>query len=275
MAANATPPPTNRRALAEDLRRLGLRPGDTVMVHASLKAIGPIVGGPDMVHRAILDAVGPQGTMLMVVGWAESTYHFPTLPPAVQRAVRAHLTGFDPATARSHREVGVLAECFRSWPGVRRGSHPDSSFAADGRLADRLTADQPLNDGYGPGSPLDKLCAVDGRVLLLGSPFDSVTLLHHAEILAEIPDKRRVRYPAPMLENGETVWIEIEDYDTDNGIVPWSGPEHYFACIVQDFIAAQPPPTGSVGTARAHVLDARALVAFAVEWMERRLAPSR
>ena len=54
--------------LAADLRRLGVRPGDLIMIHASLRAVGPVEGGADGVLDALEAAVGPQGTILMTLG---------------------------------------------------------------------------------------------------------------------------------------------------------------------------------------------------------------
>ena len=50
-------PVITRSRLVSDLSSLGLVSGDTVMLHASVKAVGWIVGGPEMVLRAILDAI--------------------------------------------------------------------------------------------------------------------------------------------------------------------------------------------------------------------------
>ncbi len=32
------------------------------MVHASVRAVGPVHGGPDEIHHAVLDAMAPSGT---------------------------------------------------------------------------------------------------------------------------------------------------------------------------------------------------------------------
>jgi aminoglycoside N3'-acetyltransferase len=60
--------PHSRAALAADLRRLGLKSGDLVMVHASVRAVGSAFGGPDVIHLAIEDAVAPGGTLMMLLG---------------------------------------------------------------------------------------------------------------------------------------------------------------------------------------------------------------
>ena len=65
--ANTNLPVITRSRLVSDLSKLGLASGDTVMLHASVKAVGWIVGGPDMVLRAILDVLGSTGTLMMYV----------------------------------------------------------------------------------------------------------------------------------------------------------------------------------------------------------------
>jgi aminoglycoside 3-N-acetyltransferase len=60
--------PVTKSRLVADLRKLGTTAGDTLMLHASMKAIGWIVGGPDIVIRALLDVIGPEGTLMMYVG---------------------------------------------------------------------------------------------------------------------------------------------------------------------------------------------------------------
>ena len=48
--------------LHTDLKRLGIRAGDLVMVHSSYKAIGPVMGGPTVVVQALLGTLGADGT---------------------------------------------------------------------------------------------------------------------------------------------------------------------------------------------------------------------
>ena len=46
------------------LRALGLGPGHHVLVHSSLSSMGHVDGGAPTVVQALLDVVGPQGTVL-------------------------------------------------------------------------------------------------------------------------------------------------------------------------------------------------------------------
>jgi aminoglycoside 3-N-acetyltransferase len=96
--------PITRSELATDLRRLGVRSGDTIMLHASVKAIGWIVGGPDVVILALLDVLGRRGTLLMYVAWEEDApYSLAELPSKWQEAYLKECPPFDPARSRANR----------------------------------------------------------------------------------------------------------------------------------------------------------------------------
>ncbi len=55
----------SREQLVNHFRMLGVEPGDTVMLHASVRAVGEIAGGPDQIHLALKDALTAQGTLIM------------------------------------------------------------------------------------------------------------------------------------------------------------------------------------------------------------------
>jgi aminoglycoside 3-N-acetyltransferase len=140
-------------------------------------------------------------------------------------------------------------------------------MAAVGAQAHYLTENHPIQYGYGPGSPLEKLYQLDGKVLQVGVSPETVTLLHYTEHMAEVPNKRIMRYPAPILVNGQREWVEIEEFDTASGIVDWD--VDYFGVIVEEYLAAGKGRTGKVGAAQAKLLDAADLHVYAKSWMER------
>lgn len=266
--SNENLPVIRKSRLVRDLRVLGLEPGQVAMLHASVKAVGWIVGGPDVVLDALLEVLGPSGTLMMMVGTEDGSYWMHRWPEERQRAYREELPPFDPLRTRAYRGWSILTEYLRTRPGAVRSRHPDSSFAAIGPKAAWLTEDHPYQHGYGPGSPLARLVQADGRVLLLGSPLSDVTLLHHAEYLLDIPTKKTVRYSEPVLVDGCTQWIEMEELDSSNGIADF-GVFDYFTPIVSGYIAAGGARSGHVGAASCHLLGAAGLVRYAVEWMRR------
>jgi aminoglycoside 3-N-acetyltransferase len=255
--------------LVRDLSRLGLEAGDMVMVHSSMRAVGKVLGGPDVVIRALLDVVGIAGTVVMYVDWEDAVQHLTRDDVAQQLDARllAEVPPFDAKTSRARRAYGILPEFLRTWPGARRSGNPDASVAAVGAQAEWLCTDHPLQYGYGAGSPLAKLLDVRGKVLLLGAPFDTITLLHYAEHMARLPNKRVIRYREPLLVHGAKVWVEIEEFDTSQPVVPGAW-ESYFADIVQEYLTSGQGRAGQVGQASSYLLHAADLHQYAVAWME-------
>lgn len=213
------------------------------MVHASMRAVGG--DARDLVEALLACA----GTISAYVDWDMVSEDAPFLP----------------ATARAARSHGVLAETIRAWPGATRSAHPDAGVAAIGERAAWLVADHPLQYGYGEGSPFAKLVEAGGKVLVLGAPLDTISLLHHAEHVAAIPDKRIARYRR-LLPSG---WQSFEEFDTCDPVHA-SLPDDYFATIAREHLAAGGGRSEKVGNATSYLFDARALHAFAVAWLERR-----
>jgi len=171
-------------------------------------------------------------------------------------------------------DVGRLAEAFRLRPGTVLSDNPSGRFGARGRLAAELMAGQPWDDYYGPGSPLEKLCTAGGRVLRLGADPDTVTALHYAEYLAELPDKKRVRWDYVLAgPDGTPVHRWIHCLDDSDGIAHVEG-EDYFARILKACLATGRHDEGMVGKAPSELIDAAGIVDFGVRWMEEHLAPA-
>ena len=96
---------------------------------------------------------------------------------------------------------------------------PDASMVAVGPLAETLTEPHELGHAFGEGSPVERFVRLGGKGLLLGAPLNSVTALHYAEAVADIPNKRWVTYEMPMLgRDGEVARKQASDYDS-NGIL--------------------------------------------------------
>jgi len=261
-------PPVTRSRLVADLKKLGVADGDTLMLHASVKSIGWIVGGPDVVIQALLDVLGNDGTLMMYIAWEDSPYHLAELPREWQKAYLKECPPFDPATSRANREWSILTEYLRTWPGAFRSGNPEASCVAVGAKAKWLTENHPLQYGYGPSSPLAKLCEAKGKVLMLGAPLNTITLLHYAENEADVPNKQIVRYKMPILQNGQRVWVDVEEFDTCGNILP--NAEEYFEVIPREYLSSGKGRTGKVGAAQSYLFDAADFVRFAVEWLERK-----
>ena len=249
-----------RRELVAHLRTLGLSRRDTVMVHASVRSVGEVAGGPDQIHLAIKDAIGDEGTLLM---YASCPQYYDevgrgTLAPEVEAELREKLPPFDALTARSARDNGALVELLRTYPGSRVNEHV-VRFVAWGARAEHLLTPQPWDYAYGAGSALERFLALDGKILMLGSDHDTVTFLHYAEHVGDFPGKRVIRYQIPVFENGERAWRWMAEVDTSDGGAHPHWPERLFARIVDGHLRATGNRGGRVGDAPSWLMNARAL----------------
>jgi len=157
-----------RAAIERGLRELGLRGGETLLVHSSLSSFGYVEGGAHAVIDALLAVLGPAGTLCMPA----LTYgpYTPQNPPPL----------FDPGTSKGI--VGCIPETFRRRPGVMRSLHPTHSMAAVGPNARWLLAGHERSrTPCGPHSPWGKLREVDGRILMIGCGTEPMTMSHGPE----------------------------------------------------------------------------------------------
>jgi aminoglycoside 3-N-acetyltransferase len=257
-----------RAELGADLVRLGIAAGDIIMVHAACSRVGPMLGGPDMIVAALRDAVGPAGTIIAYLDWDAPWEDLVDEDGLTLAAWQAHVRPFDPAATRAARDNGVLPEFIRTTPGALRSGNPGASMAAIGARAGRLTADHPLDYGYGPGTPLARLVEGGGKVLMLGAPRDTMTLMHHAEHLARLPDKHVVRKHVPFAAADGIAWRWIEEYDTADPVVE-ALPDNFIERIVTDYLATGAGLQGKVGEAESILVEAPAMLRFGIDWLER------
>jgi aminoglycoside 3-N-acetyltransferase len=254
--------------LANDFRKLGIRNGDTVMLHASVRAVGEVAAGPDAIHLALKSALTAGGTLIM---YASCPRYYDevgrgNLTTEQEREIREKLPVFDPLTARSARDNGVLVEFLRTYPGSTVNPHV-ARFVFWGKQAEHLLSRQPWNYAFGTDSPLERFLALDGKIVLLGSDHDAVTFLHYVEHIAELPGKRVARFQVPVLENGRRVWRAMEEFDTSEGVhANW--PDRFFARIVDSLITKSKTTGARVGNAMTYLISARELLEFATPIMK-------
>lgn len=262
----------SRSQLVRELRELGLPPGGVAMVHCRMSAVGRVAGGAETVVRALLDALGAEGTLAAYTGWQDAPPdELDELNAETRRVYLEEHPAYDPRVARARRDHGRVPEALRTWPDARHSGHPEAGVAAVGALAESLTARHPYDEAYGAGTPYARLVEAGGQIVMLGAPLDTVTLVHHAEAIAEVPGKRRVSYGAPVFAGGERLWRTFRDIDTSEGAFPYErilGGRDYVEYLARAALAAGAGRSGPVGETTAYLFDARGLVDQAVNWIE-------
>lgn len=175
-----------RADLAADFAALGISQGDTLFVHSSLKSLGFVEGGAAHVIRALQDAVGPQGTLLV------PTYYLPGGTLLATCAMKDYV--FDPR--RHGTNMGRLPEAFLASGNIHRSIHPTHSVSGWGSNAEYLTEGHHRAPSiFGTGSPWQRFIdSPNAKVLGIGVSMGPVTFYHALE------DAMGDAFPVPIWE---------------------------------------------------------------------------
>jgi aminoglycoside 3-N-acetyltransferase len=215
-----------REQISEGLRRLGLRAGDVVMVHSSLSSLGRVGGGAAAVVSALLDVLGPAGTLVAPT--------FGTPMP------------FDVKTSPSG--LGAITEAVRCWPGAVRSLHPTHSVAAIGARAQELTRDHIASPtAAGRDTPYGRLIEMGGKILLVGVDNDRSTTMHTLEEYVE----------APYLSDREATYLDDQGGVNTKCLHLFPGPHRDFIGLGALFRRQGVETAGRIGDAICRLIDAR------------------
>ena len=156
-----------RQRMISDLRSLGVREGDSLLVHTAFSKLGKNVD-PREVIEALAEALGKDGTLILPsLSWANVTKDDPVFNVRETPVC-----------------IGFLPEYFRRFPGVVRSVHPTHSCCALGGRAEYFTGTHALDETpVGPNSPFRKLKEADGKILFLGCSTTPNTSVHGIEEL--------------------------------------------------------------------------------------------
>lgn len=259
---NRTSKLNTRQSLAEDIKKLGVREGMTVIVHSSLSSLGWVCGGPIAVIQALMDAVTPDGTIIMPShsgDYSEPDYwENPPVPREWRNIIRDTMPAYEPDITPT-RGIGVIAETFRKFPGVSRSSHPSLSFSAWGKHREEIIKDHSIDFSMGEKSPLARIYDLGGWVLLLGVDYGNNTSFH----LSEYRETDPIPYKAgaPIIKDGKRIWQEYDDIIMNADV---------FEELGLDFEKHNQVIKGYIGLAESRLFKQREAVDFGVKWLEER-----
>jgi len=257
-----------RDQLADELRSLGLQPGQDLLIHCSLRRIGNIIGGAGALLDALQTVSGPEATFVVPAQTTRNSLTSSTFKAATaglddegRARYIATMPGFNPATSPS-TGMGVFAQYLRTRPSANRSSHPQTSFAALGCQARACTAVHDMDCHLGDRSPLGWLYAADAAILLLGVGYSVCTAFHLAEY--RLPGMPQKSYQCFTGEGDARAEHEFTDLDLDDSDFGLLGAALESAAELDTSLAVS---RGQVGAAVCRLVSLRAAVDFAGSWL--------
>ncbi len=256
----STQMPNTIHSLSRDLRKLGVKAGDVLIVHSSMRQLGWTAGYSNAVIDALMACVTHNGTLVMPTQTTDNSdpaqWEAPPVPESWWEIIRKERPAYDPRTT-SCRGVGVIPETFRSYPHTQRSPHPQCSFTAWGKYAKKITKSHPVRCAFGDDSPLARLYDLNAKILLLGVNHAQNTALHLAEYRSSFPNRTQHLQSAAIRLHGQRQWITWEEFEYNS--------DDFEACglAYEDQIHYSP---GRVGNAESRLFLLPPLIDFAITW---------
>ncbi len=222
-----------QKDLIEGFSSLGVSPGGTLMVHASLSSFGSVEGGAGAVISALLFVLGEEGTLLM---------------PAFSRYLQNGEDVWDRENTPS--SMGKISETFRRMPGTLRSNHAAHSICARGKHAEFLCR-RPYRTGFGKDSPFRTLLEIDAEILLVGVSYNVCTFFHLLEVEADVPYRFPEERKAKIIIDGR------EEYGSAWEYTRMEGAKNDFSSLGVLLERAGVVSTGNIGESPQKLFRAR------------------
>lgn len=162
-----------KEQLKSQMAEMGLKPTDTVLIHTSMRAIGPVEGGADGVIDAFCEYLS-EGLFIV------PTHTWATVSPA--KPV------YDVRTEKPCIGALPCAAAFRK-DGVRSMNATHSVWAHGARAAQFVAGEESVYNGTAPQSCWGRLADENAKILLIGIGNERNTFIHAVEETIGVPDR--------------------------------------------------------------------------------------
>lgn len=228
----------SKNTLIDQLRNMGLQPWDTVVLHSSMKVIGPVEDGPDGVLDALCQYFRDGLVLIPTHTWEQVTQDNPVFD------VRSTVPdiGLIPRTA-AFRKDGI------------RSLHPTHSLWAFGKHAEEFVAGEerattPTTTGF----CWDKIADCGGKILLAGVGNEKNTFIHAVEERAGQKDRIGTQSYETTIYDYKGHVIKGKQYNLECSKTP--DISLYYGIYEKPMLETGVQTFGVFGNARAAVVDA-------------------
>lgn len=191
----------NPKQIIQDLRQLGVKKDDIIVVHSSyngLRGDEQIEGGPEAIVKALKETVA-DGTLIM--------------PSFSYKNVDIDNRLFD--VINTPACIGIIPEIMRLSSDVFRSLHPTHSLTVWGNDAEEFVKHHYKDHSpVGVNSPLSEAYRRGGKIVMLGSPFQRNTTMHAVEemVLPEYLFTQNYDYQI-IQEDGSSIEMNVLRHD--------------------------------------------------------------
>ncbi len=159
--------------IIKSIKKIGIKPDDTLLIHSSMKAIGAVENGGDTVLDAFIEYMS-DGLLI-----------FPT---HTWNNISKNGDIYDPETEPSC--VGILSNLFMKREGVVRSLHPTHSVAVLGKNSrDYIAKDNNVSSPAPWDGCWGELYRLNAKILFLGCSLNRNTFIHSVEEWCNIPNR--------------------------------------------------------------------------------------
>ena len=164
-----------REDIEKSLRSLGIREGDTVLIHSALSGCGYVEGGANTIIEAFLNVIGKEGT-LMAPSFTRPYMYF---EGEYQR--QRNFRPFRPDNIKGI-STGTIPKVMLSEYGAKRSAHATHSWCAIGKNAEYcVSAHKLLDTPCGDNNPMEKALGLGGKIVFFGCGVSPNTFIHSLE----------------------------------------------------------------------------------------------
>lgn len=244
-------------------KKLNIKRDDYIIAHTAMSKFYYIPGGPETVIDALEETI-PNGTMIMpsevTTNCDPATWEYPPVRNDLIQNLRDSMPPYNPDKSITEG-LGQVPEYFRKLKNVIRSNHPYLPLAVWGKNKDIIAKNQPLDLPYGLNSPLDYLYQHQGKIIFLGTDYETCTMLHYAESTISRPTKDCFA-ATDIGSDGKTIWTKYQNIDMDS--------YDDFNELGAVFEKEHPNTWQSVKLAQGivKVIEAKPLINFARKWFK-------
>lgn len=142
---------TNRKDLIKLFRKLGVKKGDTVLIHTSTLSLGKLEGGLNTLHQSLLSLLSNQGNIIV-----------PTFTYSFRRKKIFNIN-----KSNCCKSMGIYPEYFRNLKDAVRSADPLFSMCCIGPDANELMRRE-SNCSFGKNSVFEKIVKKNALIIGLG-----------------------------------------------------------------------------------------------------------